>query len=112
MSQTCIAVLYCVITYILFLDNILPFLINTGMDSMLLLAVTVVAITVGKPLSYLNCQIIGEVNAFGSTYDFTSSLGNSLDKNGGTLNYNDWIGATKTNCLEMKAIWGLSIALW
>ena len=82
------------------------------MDSMLLIAVIVVAVTVGKPLSYLNCQAIGNVNAFGSTYDFTSSLGNSLDKNGGTLNYNNWIGATKTNCLEMKAIWGLSIALW
>lgn len=109
-SKTCIAVLYCAITYILFLDGALPFLINTGMDGMLLIAVVVVAVAVGKPLSYLDCQVIGETN--GNAYAFTAALGSSLDKAGGMLNYNNWIGATKTTCFEMKAIWGLSIALW
>ncbi len=80
------------------------------MDGLLLIAVVVVAVTVGKPLSYLNCQLIGEGN--GNAYIFTAALGNSLDKTGGLLNYNSWIGATKTTCFLMKAIWGLSIALW
>ena len=111
-TQTCIAVLYCAITYILFLDDILPFLINTGMDGMLLIAVVVVAVTIGKPLSYLNCQVIGSKSASQSAYDFTAALGSNLNKEGGQLDYSNWIGADKTTCFEMKSIWGLSIALW
>jgi len=110
-SVTCIAVIYCVITFILFLDDILPFLLNTVADSLLLIALIVVAVTVGKPLSYLDCQIINTGDNVSSAYEFTTALGGSLNENGGLLDFNDWIGATKTNCLEMKAIWGLSIAL-
>jgi hypothetical protein len=95
------------------MDDALPFLINSGMDGMLLIAVIVVAVTVGKPLSYLNCQTIGKLSGdVSSAYAFTSALGNSLDKEGGQINYSHWIGATKSICLEMKSIWGLSIALW
>lgn len=108
----CIAVLYCAITYILFLDNHLPFLINTGMDGMLLIAVVVVTVTVGKPLSYLDCQIIGSASVSQTAYNFAAALGQSLGKNGEKFVYGNWVGATKTTCLEMKAIWGLSIALW
>lgn len=110
--QTCIAVLYCAITFILFLDNILPFLLATTIDSLLLIALVVVAIVVGKPLSYLNCQSIGTASNLGSAYDFTVSLGNSLNQSGSQLNYNTWVGMTQPACLEMKSIWGLSIALW
>ena len=95
------------------MDNALPFLVNAGMDGLLLIAVIVVAVVVGKPLSYLNCQVIGKMNGnVASAYAFTSALGNSLDKEGGRINYGHWIGATRSNCLEMKSIWGLSIALW
>lgn len=111
-SQASIAILYCVITLILFFDNILPFLINTGMDSLLLIALIVVAVTVGQPLTYLNCQAIGTPDGSSSAYDFTAALGDSLGQNGATIDYNSWIGATKTNCLEMKSVWGLSISLW
>ena len=112
-EQTCIAVLYCAITFILYLDNLLPFLINLGTDGLCLIAVTVVAVTVGKPLSYMNCQIdsasSGDSNA---AYDFTANIGHNLNQNGGSIDYGSWAGADKTTCLEMKSIWGLSIALW
>jgi hypothetical protein len=112
-SQTCIAVLYCVVTFILFMDNILPFLVSTGLDALHLIAVIVVAVTVGKPLSYLNCSVIGEISGKSSSaYAFASALGNSLAQEGGEISYNYWIGASRGNCLEMKSIWGLSIALW
>jgi len=112
LSVTCIAVLYCAITYILYFDNILPFLLNAIMDSLLLIAVIVVAVTVGKPLSYLNCKVVGKASGnVNSAYAFTESLGSQLNKNGGKVDYSKWIGATKTNCYEMKSIWGLSIAL-
>lgn len=111
LSVACIAVIYCVITFILFLDNILPFLITTIVDSLLLIALIVVAVTVGEPLSYLNCQAIGSADDMGSAYDFTMSLGDSINQNGGQIDYGTWVGMTKPTCLETKSIWGLSIAL-
>ncbi|KAI9821141.1 MAG: hypothetical protein M1827_003875 [Pycnora praestabilis] len=113
LSVTCIAVMYCAITWILYFDGILPFLLNTAMDTLLLLAVVIVAVTVGKPLSYLNCQVIGEASGnVSSAYAFADTLGNNLNKVGGKVDYANWIGATKVTCFEMKSIWGLSIALW
>jgi hypothetical protein len=95
------------------MDGILPFLVNTAMDSLLLVAVIVVAVSVGKPLSYLDCKVIGQVSgASSSAYAFTAALGDSLDQDAGKTDYNNWIGGTKSTCLEMKSIWGLSIALW
>ncbi|KAL1954005.1 hypothetical protein VTO42DRAFT_1826 [Malbranchea cinnamomea] len=112
LSVVCIAVLYCAVTFILYMDNLLPFLVITGLDSLHLIAVIVVAVVVGKPLSYLNCSVIGEITGDSvSAYSFTSALGNSLAKDGGKISYANWIGASKANCLEMKAIWGLTIAL-
>lgn len=111
-GQVCIAVLYCAITVILYLDGILPFLVNTIVDSLFLIALIVVAVVVGKPLSYLNCKVLGDISqAVSSAYDFTSALGSSLNKNG-KVDYSKWIGTSKATCLEMKSIWGLSIALW
>ena len=105
------SVLYCVITVILFLDGILPFLINTIVDSLFLIAIIVVAVLVGRPLSYMNCKVIGEMGTSSSAYDFTAALANSIG-DGGKIVYAQWIGASKSTCLEMKSIWGLSIALW
>ncbi|KAL2419895.1 hypothetical protein ABEF95_007967 [Exophiala dermatitidis] len=111
LSIVCIAVLYCAITLILYFDSILPFLISTGIDCLFLIALVVVSVVVGKPLSYLNCKVLDEISkATSSAYDFTSALGNSLNK-GGAVKYSMWIGTSKATCLEMKSIWGLSIAL-
>ncbi|CAF9918401.1 MAG: hypothetical protein HETSPECPRED_003747 [Heterodermia speciosa] len=112
LSVTCIAVLYCAITYILYLDNILPYLIITASDGLVLIALVVVAIVVGKPLSYLNCRVIGSSSVAESAYQLSAELKSSLQNDGGMVKYSNWIGATKSTCYEMKAIWGLSIALW
>lgn len=110
--QVCLAVLYCAITVILFLDNLLPYLINTMIDTLFLIALIVVATVVGKPLSYLNCNVIGDLNSSASSaLSFASALSNSLVNEGGRINYGNWIGTSKATCLEMKSIWGLSIAL-
>ncbi|KUJ24309.1 uncharacterized protein LY89DRAFT_663060 [Mollisia scopiformis] len=104
LSVTCIAVLYVAISYILYFDSMLPFLVSTGLDSLLLIAVIVVAVTVGKPLSYLDCAALPSV---GTTSSFLDSVGQNISK----VNYWVWAGASKTTCYEMKSIWGLSIAL-
>jgi hypothetical protein len=103
-TQTCIAVLYVLITYILYHDSLLPFLVSCALDSLLLIAVIVVAVTVGKPLSYLDCAALPNT---GTTSSFLESVGMNMGK----VNYWVWAGADKTTCYEMKAIWGLSIAL-
>jgi len=105
LSVTCISVIYIAITYILYMDSQLPFLISTALDSLLLIAVLVVAITVGKPLSYLNCAALP--SSGGTTSAFLTSVGENMSK----INYWVWAGASKTTCFEIKAVWGLSIAL-
>lgn len=112
LDQTCIAVLYCAITTILHIDGSLPYLINTGLDGMMLIALVVVAAVVGKPLSFLNCKVIGTSSVSESTYQLGNELKNQLHNNGGQVVYSNWIGASRSVCYEMKAIWGLSIALW
>jgi hypothetical protein len=95
------------------LDNLLPHLISTGVDCAFLIALVVVAVVVGKPVSYLNCNILDDMsNTSSSAYDFTSALGSSLTNNGGRIDYSKWIGTSKATCLEIKSIWGLTMALW
>ncbi len=106
MPQTCISALYVIISYILYFDSLLPFLISCAIDSSLLIALMVVAITVGKPLSYLDCSALPSLSP-ADTASFLDSVGSNMSK----VNYWVWAGASKTTCYEMKSIWGLSIAL-
>ena len=82
------------------------------MDGMCLVALTVVAVVVGKPLSYLNCQVIGSANVAESAQQLSTQLKSSWNQPTGKVIYSNWIGANKSTCYEMKAIWGLSIAMW
>lgn len=75
------------------------------MDSVLLIALIVVACLVGKPLSYLNCAKLSSEG--GDTIAFVDSVGSNVGK----VNYYVWAGASKSTCYEMKSIWGFSIAL-
>jgi hypothetical protein len=84
----------------------------TGIDSLLLIAFIVVAVSLGKPLSFLRCEIVTDSLAPGSGYAFIMSIAKNLNLSGSALNITKWVGATKSNCYEAKTIWGLSIALW
>lgn len=78
----------------------------------MLIALIVVAAVVGKPLSYLDCRVIGSSSVSESTYQLSIELKNQFREGGQAIVYSNWIGASRTVCYEMKAIWGLSIALW
>lgn len=104
LAVTILATLYCFITTILLLSAYLSFILATAFDFLLLIAVIVVAVTVGKPLSYLDCV---SLPALGDSKSFLSSVGENIGK----VNYFVWAGASGTTCFEMKAVWGLSIAL-
>ncbi|KAL4949018.1 hypothetical protein BDW69DRAFT_83084 [Aspergillus filifer] len=116
-TVTCISVIYCIITSILFIDDILPFLAAGILDGLLLIAVIVVAVIIGKPLSYLECgDIIGDIlskrdDDGSSAYTFATHLSSYLGNLSGKVDYKAWIGASKGVCIEAKSIWGLSIAM-
>jgi hypothetical protein len=73
----------------------------------------VVAVVMGKPLSYLKCNTLAELGYKDATvYAFSSKLSSYIATINGKIGYSSWIGASKAICIETKAIWGLSIALW
>lgn len=92
----------------------LGLLVMAAVDSLLLIAFIVCAVTLGKPMSYLNCYVIGkssyEADA-ANAYAFISSATQNMKDWSGSSVWN-WAGATKSNCFQGKTIWGLSIALW
>ena len=57
-SQASIAVLYVIISYILYYDSLLPLLIAVGCDFAMLIAFIVVAVTSGKDLNTLECSAL------------------------------------------------------
>ena len=82
-------------------------------DSLLLIAFIVVAVAIGKPVSYLNCYIIddqAEDVEIASAHAFTESVRENLGKDLASLD--GWAGVTKGNCFQTKAVWGFGIALW
>ncbi|KAI4760957.1 hypothetical protein E4T52_04318 [Aureobasidium sp. EXF-3400] len=113
-TKTCIATLYTLISIPFYMAQAnLGLFIMTAIDSLLLLAFIVVSVTLGKPLSLLNCFAIAaadsKTDAAGAAYWLQSLVQNV--KQGGSIGLYVWAGSTRLNCLETKAIWGLCIAL-
>lgn len=116
LSVTCIAALYVAVSIGFYWSQAnLGLLVMAGVDSLLLIAWIVVAVTVGKPLSFFNCYMIGKAASKStevqSVYAFTVSVTQNLNTMGSNLPMNSWAGATKANCFQSKTIWGLAIAL-
>lgn len=84
----------------------LPMLIGTGADALVLIMVIVVAVLVGKPVSYLKCQ---SYPTSGNTANFINSLFHNVKNT--KSNVFEWVDPDKTACFEVKATWGLTIAL-
>ncbi|GAB1196200.1 hypothetical protein APSETT444_005467 [Aspergillus pseudonomiae] len=106
----------CLIAIIGLTANFIAEIVNSDLtppNFLLLIAVIVVAVIIGKPLSYLQCDKIAEVtDKISSAYTFATKLSSYLSHLNGKLQYVTLIGASKGVCLEAKSIWGLSIALW
>ncbi|KAI1374336.1 hypothetical protein F4677DRAFT_461597 [Hypoxylon crocopeplum] len=106
-----IATLYVSISYILYYDGLLPLVIAGGIDLALLVAAIVVAVTIGKPLSMLRCQLLPQPSD--PTQTFTMSI-SARDYASAAARYNNYLALITTDqphCYEVKAVWGLSIAL-
>ncbi|KAF2186739.1 hypothetical protein K469DRAFT_706732 [Zopfia rhizophila CBS 207.26] len=115
LSVACIATLYVLVSIAFYWSEAnLGLFVMSGVDSLLLIAFIVVAVTVGKPLSFLNCYVIGKASQeadAAAAYAFTMSVSQNLNTMGSKLNLGNWAGATKSNCFQSKAVWGLSIGL-
>jgi hypothetical protein len=114
-SVVCIATLYIMVSIAFYWSEAnLGLLVMSGVDSLLLIAFIVVAVTVGKPVSYLNCYVIGKSSAevdAAYAYAFTNSVKNNLNQMGDKLSLSHWAGVTRSNCFQAKTVWGMSIAL-
>jgi hypothetical protein len=79
-----------------------------GFDFLILIAFIVVSVSVGRPVSYMNCYhplVLPGQN--GTTGQILTEVMSRLDQSG--LQY--WAHLSKSNCFETKAIWGFGIAL-
>ncbi|KAK7953699.1 hypothetical protein PG996_014591 [Apiospora saccharicola] len=112
-----IATLYVAISYILYYDGLLSLFISAGLDFSLMIATVVVAVTVGKPLSMLTCELLpeGSSSSLAASVTYVASAQtqgityrNVLTK---AVNYFTFVAIDQPHCYEIKAVWGLSIAL-
>ncbi|KAL5337444.1 hypothetical protein BJX70DRAFT_399580 [Aspergillus crustosus] len=113
-TVTSIATLYTIITTILYIDSILPFLASAIIDTLLLTSVIVVSILLGKPLSYLQCEEIGNIlnqDDPASAYTFATHLRTYLGSLEGEVEYKAWVGTSRAVCLQAKSVWGLAIGM-
>ncbi|KAH8716770.1 hypothetical protein GQ44DRAFT_775903 [Phaeosphaeriaceae sp. PMI808] len=115
LSVTCIAALYIMVSVGYYWSHAnLGLLVMTGVDSLLLIAFIVCAVTLGKPMSFLNCYVIGmsskEVDAK-YAYAFVTAAAQNLNTSGSSLDLRHWAGVTRSNCFQAKAAWGMAIAL-
>ncbi|EDU43312.1 MARVEL domain containing protein [Pyrenophora tritici-repentis] len=113
LSVTCIAALYIIVSIGYYWSQAnLGLLIMTGVDSLLLIAFIVCAVTLGKPMSFLNCYVIGkssaEIDAQYASAFVTATVEN-LNKSVSSLGH--WAGVTRSNCFQAKTVWGMAIAL-
>ncbi|KAI1655342.1 hypothetical protein F4813DRAFT_179886 [Daldinia decipiens] len=106
-----IATLYVSISYILYYDQLLPLLVAGGIDLALLVAAIVVAVTIGKPLSLLKCELLPQPAAPTQTFTMSISARNYASAAAKYNNYLALITTDQPHCYEIKAAWGLSIAL-
>jgi hypothetical protein len=109
LSQTCIAALYIMVSVGYYWSQAnLGLLVMTGVDSLILIAFIVCAVTLGKPMSFLNCYVIGKSSAEVNT--FVTATVENLNKSTSSLGH--WAGVTRSNCFQAKTVWGMAIALW
>jgi len=76
-------------------------------DFLIFIAFVVVSVSIGRPVSYLNCYHRFD-NLSG---DVLKGLQENWNDQGSTINLSFWSGMNKSNCFETKAIWGFCIAL-
>ncbi|KAI9721392.1 MAG: hypothetical protein M1828_005141 [Chrysothrix sp. TS-e1954] len=112
LAIACVATLYTCVSIVFFYARAnKTLLLLAGLDLLSLVAFVVVAVTLGRPISYLNCFALDNATSsadMANAATYAASLKNNIGMNGNLVG---WAGATKASCFETKGVWGLSIAL-
>jgi len=105
---TSIATLYTLVSISFYWANAqLGLFVMAVFDFFIFIAFIVVSVSIGRPVSYLNCyHRFQNLNG-----DVLKDLQQNWNDAGSTLNLSFWSGMNKSNCFETKAIWGFCIAL-
>jgi hypothetical protein len=105
--KTSLATLYSLLTLPLFYAHAnLSLLIMSITDALLLLAFCIISIILGRDLSFLSCPAIPTGSSTRSAAAFAQAL--AADR---PVNLGNWAAGDRVTCFEMKAIWGLGMAL-
>jgi len=91
----------------------LPLLVASGFDGVLLIAAVVIAAVIGKPLPELTCSRLLNTNVLTITATPFSYVAHPIRTTtiSKTLSYPIFVSLSKSTCMESKAVWGLYIAL-
>lgn len=83
--------------------------VMAGLDTLLMIAWSIAASVVGKPVSYMNCYHpeFASDNVVGDDGAFFGEVLQRLNQGGLQI----WSGLSKSNCLQAKAIWGFGIVM-
>ncbi|KAI5780117.1 hypothetical protein EDC01DRAFT_287185 [Geopyxis carbonaria] len=73
LSVVCFAILYTIITIILYWDLQLPLLATAAFDGLFFIALMVTSIIIGKPLSYISCKAVGHTAGAGQIVNSVAS---------------------------------------
>jgi hypothetical protein len=106
--KTSIATLYTLVSISFYWASAhLGLFVMAAFDFLIFIAFVVVSVSIGRPVSYLNCyHRFQNLNG-----DVLKDLQANWNEAGSTLNLGFWSGMNKSNCFETKAIWGFCIAL-
>jgi hypothetical protein len=84
--------------------------VMAGVDALILIAFIIVSVTVGRPVSHVNCYNLGTAGQ-NAGMNLVQILAQVTATGSGNMPLAVWNSVNKSNCFETKAIWGMAIAL-
>ncbi|KAK2743907.1 hypothetical protein FQN57_004530 [Myotisia sp. PD_48] len=106
-----IAGLHCVIAILMTTVQKPLYTLWGGLDFLILIALFVVAVVIGTPLSIVNCDSLPRSTGIaGDIVREAAKLKGGKTEEAGTLA--SLIISGKSACIQMKAVWGISVGVW
>ncbi len=109
--QSCLAVLWTIVSFTAYDDTHLPYIVTCGVDVLFLIPFIVIAAVLGQPLSYTTCSVLPKAGDGAPASNTSALLGLGTTDTGAQMSYGFFAGAEQTLCYELNAVWGLTIAL-
>ncbi|KJR87205.1 uncharacterized protein SPSK_01544 [Sporothrix schenckii 1099-18] len=102
-----LALLWTLVSATAYDDAHMPYLVTTSLDVLFLIPLVVVGVVLGRPLAGFSCAVL----AMPSPDNANDLLAISLTPSSPASSYILFVGDNQTTCYEIKAAWGLVLAL-